>query len=423
MLQIKVRNTGAAWALTAIFYLLLFQNPLATIPGLSYIDEAFALLGVLLLVHRMTSTGKLIIQKINLKIVFALCVLVVSGLAGNFIYRYQVTSSVLVDLFTVLKFFLSIITGYELFRRLGREQIERTCRTHAKFAAFMLFMLVIVDLFFHVFDYDGTRYGLRVVQLMYGHPTYLASAAVFLLALLTIFYERKNGIYILMACTVLFFTLRSKAVAGIAAYGLIFFFLLHRRKKMRVWYIVLIAAVAFLVAQDQILYYYVEMREESARAALTTTSFQIMQDYFPIGTGFGTFASSEAAKNYSQVYFLYDLNSVYGLSAEKYTFSSDTFWPIIMGQTGVIGTISYVYVLIQLFRGMVKIRKDNNVAYAGGVFTFAYLLISSTSESAFCNPAATPLAMVLGFIFAWQWFIKEEKNEKTQRHGDRDLSL
>lgn len=414
MLHFKIRNTAATWLLMICFYLLLFYNPLSVIPIFAYTDEAFALLGILLLVHRMAITGKLVMQKVTLSIILAFCIFVLTGLLANFIFQYQRFKSVLVDLFTTLKYFFGIITGYELFLRCGYEQTKDAFLTHAKVATIVLFALFLVDQIFHVFESDRARYGLRVAQLMYGHPTYLASAMVFLLTILTVFYKRNNGIFIILACVLLFFTLRSKAIAGVAAYGLIFFFVLHRRKKIRFWHILIIGFVAFLVAQDQILYYFVEMKEESARAALTATSFQILKDYFPIGTGFGTFASSEAVKSYSQVYFLYNMESTFGLTEQNATFASDTFWPIILGQTGAIGTICYVYVLVQLFRGLARSRNVNHTAYAGGVFAFAYLLISSTSESAFCNPSAVSLAVIVGFVFAMQKSQREESQALPQ---------
>ena len=41
-------------------------------------------------------------------------------------------------------------------------------------------------------------------------------------------------------------------------------------------------------------------------------------------------------------------------------------------------------------------------AYTCGIFVFAYLMISSTSEPTFCNAISIPLALLLGFVFAME---------------------
>ena len=48
MIKIRIRNTANEWFLLLVFYLLLLQSPLEKVSAVfSYVDEAFALLGVL----------------------------------------------------------------------------------------------------------------------------------------------------------------------------------------------------------------------------------------------------------------------------------------------------------------------------------------------------------------------------------------
>ena len=50
-------------------------------------------------------------------------------------------------------------------------------------------------------------------------------------------------------------------------------------------------------------------------------------------------------------------------------------------------------------RGFVS-PKEDRASRASGVMLVLYLLISSTSESAFANPIAVPMAFWLGFLLA-----------------------
>lgn len=395
----RKKMTNKEWILILMFYLILLQNPLEmAMPVFKYTDEILPMIGLLFASSQMIRRRKLRFQKNDGIMVLAFLLFLMSGILGNVIYRYQPLNVVLIDLYTNMKFFLSVISGYVFFRSCDLPRVRGSLVRHARFAAAVLFALLLMDQFFHIFPYAGMRYGLRVAQLFYYHPTYLAGAMVFLLTVLTAFYQKQNNRYIAMSLVVLFFTLRGKAVAGAAVYCLIFYFVLAYRKKLKVWHIAVIFLAVFFIAHDQFSYYYIELEGRSARSVLTQTAVQIAKDYFPIGTGFGTYASSSAGANYSPVYVMYGFLDIYELGGGGTSFFNDTFWPIIIGQTGVIGTICYLFVLLTLFHRVMKIHKINIFAYATGVFIFAYMLISSTSEPTFNNSIAVPLALVLGYV-------------------------
>lgn len=416
-MKIRLLRNGKEWILLILFYLLLLQNVLGEWwSAFNYVDECLAMIGPVLYVARVLNSGRIVAKKRNMRLIAALMIFLLSGLLGNIIYDYQVTYAVLEDVYVNFKFFMSILTGYELYVRCRPENCRRIFLSQAKVSAVILFLLLLIDLVFEVFESMGTRYGMRVVQLSYGHPTYLAGAMVYLMMALTLYYEKKNDLYLFLAGAVLFFTLRGKAIGGLAVYFLVYFFILKQRKKLRIWHVLLLAVAALVVAWEQFSFYYVELEGTSARSALTQNAFVIAHDYFPIGTGFGTYASNVAAEHYSPVYLMYGLNYIHGLSETDMMFGSDTFWPIIIGQTGVIGTIYYLYVLIAFFRRVLRMKGINHYAYSCGIFMFAYFAISSTSEPTFCNAVSIPLALLLGFIFAIEK--SAEIHAKIGRMGD-----
>jgi len=398
---LKIHTNPRYWLMIAVFYLLLFQDPLQNLfEGFVYIDEFFALAGLASICYQIVKRGKLRISGKAKGMVLPLIIFLLTGILGNLIFRYQPTTAVLIDIYTNFKFFLSMVTGYYLLRGIDKWHGRDGLIFHAKAMALLLFVLLCADQLLHVFDSPGTRYGIRVTQLMYGHATHLAAAVVFLLSVLTMFYHDKNLPHIVMSLCVLVFTVRGKAIAGAAIYCVVFYFIVIYRKKLRYWHVVLIALIALLIGWEQIYGYYLENVTESARAMLTTTSFEILKDYFPIGTGFGTYASAQASEHYSPVYIKYGLYNIYGLAENKTWFGSDTFWPIIFGQTGFIGSICFVMAIGMLFLQILKVRKTSIPAYAAGIFIFMYLMISSTSEAAFNNAISIPLAMMLGYVLS-----------------------
>jgi len=86
-----------------------------------------------------------------------------------------------------------------------------------------------------------------------------------------------------------------------------------------------------------------------ARVALTRTSIDIAGDHFPLGSGFGTFGGYASRLYYSTVYADYGLSDVYGLSETTGSFISDTHWPYVLGETGLVGFLFYSGSLFVLF--------------------------------------------------------------------------
>ena len=98
--------------------------------------------------------------------------------------------------------------------------------------------------------------------------------------------------------------------------------------------------------------------ETTARARLYTTGERIAQENFPLGVGFGRFASYPSRLFYSPVYYQYDLASIYGLerprtSTPTANFIDDTSWPTVMGETGYGGFLIYLAGIVLLILALV----------------------------------------------------------------------
>ena len=85
-----------------------------------------------------------------------------------------------------------------------------------------------------------------------------------------------------------------------------------------------------------------DRRTDPARVALYFGSFEIARDHFPLGVGMGRYGSWMSRVEYSPVYREYGLNDVPGLRASNSQFATDTFWPMALGEFGVVGALGYV---------------------------------------------------------------------------------
>ena len=55
----------------------------------------------------------------------------------------------------------------------------------------------------------------------------------------------------------------------------------------------------------------------------------MFKDYIPFGSGLGSFGTAAAAKEYSPLYYKYQLDNVWGLNPENPMFLADAFYPTL----------------------------------------------------------------------------------------------
>lgn len=377
-------------------YLLVFQDPLEEVHSIfKYIDEGTALLGLCYAGFGLIRYRKISDQWIKFSV--CMCVFLLSGLLGNVIYGYQPIKVVLVDIFTNLKFFFAIALGYFIAENVLWERLNRLMNIHAKIITLMIFVLFVVDKIFTLYPSE-VRYGINSTKLMWSHPTYFAGAMAFLLVLFMVFYKKNNLIYIIIVSSMMFFTLRSKAMAS-ALIGLVIVCLMIKfKKKIQLKDVIVLGIGAVIIGWPLISFYYLSARTNSPRSIMQNTSFQMLLDYFPIGSGFGTFGSSMAAEYYSPVYYKYGYHLIEVVEKGS-PYLSDTFWPIIFGQTGIFGTLAYLGALCVLVQKSFGLYKTNMKQAAACIFILVYCVISSTAEPILCNAISIPFAMVMGMVF------------------------
>ena len=379
--------------------LLLFSSTIQNLTGFSYLDELITCLliaGALLRLAGEWRSDGLRLPRLAFVAVFSIVLLLATGLLSNYIYGYNgSTPSIIVDVFTCLKFPVALLSSLYLFS--GRaEEILNWLEAIVKPFVVLLFLLAVANLFFDFGMGIDPRYGLRAsFKFLCGHPTYLVILCVGL-AILFVRNIKRNKVFFILTLLVIASSLRSKGIVFcVLALAMLYF--MRGEKKLNVLHVLVCVVAAVVIGWDQYSGYY--QAEGSARSELVRASIEIAGDFFPLGTGFATFGSNSSAVGnyYSPVYLEYGIDKVWGLTQESHPFLSDTFWPTLLGQFGVLGLVVYLLSLGSTFY----------IAYTSGrlsriptVLCFLYLLISSTAESAFFNPMSVYLAVILGLLAA-----------------------
>ena len=382
-------------------YILVFQNLLQKyISIFQYFDELLALLIFPILILKLLKKNKknhIKLNEISIKIIFLSIALFIIGILSNVNSKIQPLNIAIQDALLVFKFIFAYLVSYYLFTYEFIENNKKSIHKHIIFLIYIFFLCTIVNYVFNIWPGDF-RFGIMSNKIFYGSPTYLAAVSIFLLSMyiLTNVTNKIQPLEIIMIIIVLLSTLRFKAIGAAIMIIVMSIYIYRSKKRLSLSKIAILGIFLIMISWDQISFYYLS-HDDVARNILTSKSMEIAKDYFPLGTGFGTYGSYISGVYYSSLYYKYDLYKIWGISKNNTSFLSDTFWPMIIGQFGLIGTIIYAMILGLIYKNIQKCFDKNNInLYISKMICIAYLLISSTSESAFVNPISIPLALIIG---------------------------
>lgn len=386
----------------ALFYFFLFKDVTEVYIGVfRYADEIVALCAIPVFLYRLAR------HDFQLKTKWAdlycwLFLFSVVGLLGNLLYQYQpFWSSAIPDLILNLKFWLAIYVGQNIFGKFDVQKHAQRLFLHIKILAWIFTALVIADYLFAIFPMQ-MRYGLRAQKLFFSEHTAFAANAVFVISILLSIRDtigKRCTPYFIWWMALMCTTLRSKAFGAALIFSLIYYLTYVSKKKISLRWLLLLLPVLILLGWNMIwFYFFSDIRGDSARYQLMMKSFVIAKDHFPLGSGFGTFASYHSTVNYSPLYYFYQLSGVNGLEEGMAYFAFDSFWPMVLGQTGYIGVGAFCGVLWCLYKKIQGLWNESKGYYVSAFCILTYLLISSTAETAFVHPLMIPMGLWLGYM-------------------------
>ena len=400
------------------FLLLLFQSPLTRcgLPSfftmlINSYDEMVALLCAVIMIFYLVKVG---IPKGYGKELVLFFLFVLIGIMSTLVNGMQPFQAVIEDVINCSKFVVTYLGLEFIHKKYDSQDILELLQNISKWLVYFFFALTVIDILFPQLLFSNTsfRYGIHAVHLFYYHPAVLAQVMVLLISVLSFETSKEKNIVALkvMCLIVLATTLRGKA------FGFIFFYLFlwgYEKLKIGKAKIILVLLAIFtigFVVSDNIDKYY--RNETSARATLTADGWHIANERFPLGLGFGTFASAPAAKYYSPVYNKLGYLSRYGMGYINTNYLTDSFWPILLGQFGYIGTLLYGGIIVALTRRCAKLSKRNKNAAIAELSLVGYLLISSMAATAFFNPISIPNALLI--VLELNAFNEKEKHHKLK---------
>lgn len=299
---------------------------------------------------------------------------------------------ILLDMIQLSKPFLAFICVYEMAPVLSNKDKKTLNTISLLMTAICLFSFLLlpnngVGIAFHHISIFGKFMLLSGLMYLYTSK------------------KRKKNLFVffsIVLLSILCFKSRAYVEAVLACMIIIF---VHKKVKFSFKYITLgLLTCLFMiyVAWSKINVYFGQGITEtsSARSVLYITSFKIAKDYFPLGTGFGSYGNDASRVVYSPVYDMYGISGIWGLSRIKDDFIADTFFPCVLGEFGYIGLFLFVYFFYFMFmklRGSLS-NREKRIDYCIGLIIIGVLILESIAGPTLVTAVGIPYVMLIGFI-------------------------
>jgi hypothetical protein len=254
--------------------------------------------------------------------------------------------------------------------------------------------------------------------------------------------QKKQYIYwaVFFSVAVVMTILKKTMISNVLVWIFFFIYQANSKTKIRLIFFALIALVVgnFMIGKE--LNDNIEENseyldkfgpEEHVRLGMYISSFNISTDYFPFGSGMGTFASlSSIAGQYSQIYYDYGINNIGMNNPEdvangKHTLL-DTYWPHIFGELGLFGSILFLYLWFFPFKlALTQYKKTDDPFIKGVSFYILLLVITMTWEGFTLYTPEIPAFVLLhsGLSGLCYFHLKAKSKEEEGEEGEESLSL
>jgi len=353
-------------------------------------------------------------------IAFLLLFILLLGIVSNLTTPHGIApKAILMDMLVFYKAFIVYFGVRILFKDIDYLDILPYLKTIMIYTFFVLIALLLYDLVFKVFPREY-RFGIESIELFFDHPSRFSFAIAFIFLTLLPFYIKKGKTFLVLILIVGLISLRVKYFG----FFMIAMFILYNEAlflkiKKEVVYLVLalIPIVLFIIFKDWILFYFSEeaVKLGWSRAVLFRYGFIISSDFFPFGTGFGSFASYFSGPDYSWVYGHYQIDDIWGMRKNEYHFLGDQYWSMVLGQFGIFGLIAMIFVIFYYVNTLIVLIKSkkndfNKNIFISGLLGIILLLIDSSSDAIFSQNRGVVIFIILALMINTQTYQKKDES-------------
>lgn len=379
----------------ALIFGVLFYDTL----GFTFTDEICAIIILVLYGFYIFHTPKW-----ETNILFICTILIFLFYLGySFYIKSNTKAAIITDFIIQIKPYLGFFCVYAITPQLDKKKkifLQCICI----FFAFYLFILGVCDIF-----------NRGIITTVMDHPSRYATAIsiIAILYLYTSNYTLKDKIIFLLILSIGFISGRSKFYGFFIICTFLVFYITDNFKikfnLKNIIYLSIALGIIFLATKEKIYLYFVQgglgdgkgETDLFARMALYYFSRDIIIDYFPFGSGFGSYATYASAEYYSPLYEKYNMDLIHGLSKDFNSFISDTYYPAL-AQFGIVGVILFFAFWINIIKKSVKWQhvQPNSQYFTISILIVSFFLIECTTDSTLTHNRGLFMMMLLGLTMS-----------------------
>lgn len=319
-----------------------------------YLDEVLALIYALycgLKIALIKNSVKYI------KVIMLFLTMIIIGVIGN-IFNNDVMLNmkyILIDIFMFIKPYIFLMASI-LFAKTNNYDFQlKKIGFFSKLMIFLIFIFGIFHIVLNGFDFyyiwNKNRYSFTT-----SFCGTLASYIIIFETLILLSNEKNKFFWSFLAFISIIIT--TSGVGILSLFLFIIFFFIFPKYKLKWYHLGFVGILAIIIGWNEISGYLLD--SSTARSLMYINGFKCAMNYFPFGAGFANYGGYGAAYNYSKLYYKFGYDTIWGLQPLTYggpNFLFDTYYPMIIGQFGFIGTCIFIGFIAKNFVLLFK-KKD-----------------------------------------------------------------
>ncbi len=293
---------------------------------------------------------------------------------------------ILLDVFTQSKPYIAFFSVYYTSKQFSRPQ--------KKVISQISILLFITTIFVVLFSLTSSSFE-NGISKFFVHPSKFYSALI-LIGLTYLYVNPKKRSVEIMTLIILSLGLMSLKgkMFGFYAASILGYIMINKGVRIKfsiknISALVISLVIILYAAREKMYFYFIDSsisEHALARPAMYFVSGKILRDFFPFGSGFGSFGTHASRISYSDIYYEYGLDNIWGLSPSYSSFITDTYYPSL-AQFGCVGIVLFILFWIVNIKRLNLMSSDVKVSnnYLIGSLLLCYIFIESVADAAFTN--------------------------------------
>ena len=332
-------------------------------PMIGYCDEVLTLFMAMYIIMLFLK-GKL--YRCDSNIVVLLIVFTVYGLLSN-IYSGMAYNwnSAFLDAFLQWKIFVGFLVGKYISMKYSDDyvvnSIVKLCKVLLVIGAICGIISLFVDIGMASYS-ANQRFGIPAYYFVFGNSgRYGIIVACELLFILRKYEGKRVIVYEMLALLNMLLTTKGAVYIIFVFYIVLKFIFKKKNENAKIDFksMIVLGLAGISALTYQISSYLLD--NTAPRALLIKYGFVTAKKYFPFGSGFATYGSSEAAKHYARLYEQYGWSNKWTLGKSNGEALNDNYFATIIGETGYFGLIIFLSAFFSIFKQINAIRCNYKV--------------------------------------------------------------